>query len=524
MRLCETLPADRAEHYLRPGGPWDVPDLDQLLTRAPVPPAALVVDADERLSAFDVVQRVSRLAGGLRNLGVGRGDVVAWQLPNCIEAVLLFRACWRLGAIAAPLHHRAGRAELDQMLDLISAKVVITAPGMDLAMGPDAIQIGDRDGRYATAANGDRVFESVASGVDLAVVQFTSGSTGRPKAVLHSHRTLAAKASQMIRVHGLTVDDVTLVPAPLAHISGLLNGVLVPGIAGMRSVLVSRWDTADAVVSIADERVSFMVGPPTLFLGLLAEPSFTSDSVASLRVVSTGATGVTPEFVHTASLALGATVKRSYGCTEAPTVTTWSVGDPLERAASTDGHPLDDTEIRVVNPDTHDELPVGEVGEVWVRGPEVFAGYAIAAQTETAVVDGWFRTGDLARLDVDGWLTVVGRARDVIIRGGENITPSEVERVLEQHPDVQQAVVVGIPDDLLGERVAAFIVGGRVDVADCREWFAQQGIARYKTPELVVELDEIPVLSLGKPDRAALQEVGRALAAEASSADPAAER
>src|SRR5207302_1466010 len=197
------------------------------------------------------------------------------------------------------------------------------------------------------------------------------------------------------------------------------------------------------------------------------------------RLVSCGGAGVTPAFVAQASERLGAVVKRTYGSTEAPTVTTSHAGDPPDRARDTDGRTVGEVELRVVGG-----------GELWLRGPELFVGYADADQTRAAHArGGWFRTGDLATLDDEGWLTIVGRIKDVVIRGGENISVVEVEGVLEAHPAVRQAVVVGYPDDVLGERVAAFVVAdGTFDLEATRSWFAQRGVTRFKTPERVVQV------------------------------------
>jgi cyclohexanecarboxylate-CoA ligase len=230
-------------------------------------------------------------------------------------------------------------------------------------------------------------------------------------------------------------------------------------------------------------------------------------------VVSCGAMGVTPEFIDAARIGLGATVKRTYGSTEAPTVTTSTWQDGADKARDTDGHSVGDAVIRVVDPTSGRPLPTGERGEVLVRGPELFVGYGEEAQTAEAVRRGWFATGDLGILDAEGWLTIVGRLKELIIRGGENIASAEVERVLELHPEVRQAVVVGCPDQRLGERVAAFVVGSsRIDVEECRRWFAAQGVARFKTPEVVVHLEEIPLLGVGKPDRPVLRERAATLA------------
>jgi acyl-CoA synthetase (AMP-forming)/AMP-acid ligase II len=339
----------------------------------------------------------------------------------------------------------------------------------------------------------------------MAVILFTSGSTGHPKAVLHTHRGLAYKARTMTRAHGLTPADVALMPSPLAHVSGLLNSILVPGTAAMTVVLMERWDAERGVRLAGRHHASFMIGPPTLFVGMMDVAGYEAE-VQSLRLLSCGSMGVTPEFIDTARQAFGAVVKRTYGSTEAPTITTSTFDDPPAQARDTDGHPLGDAEVRVVDPATDRAVAAGQRGEVLVRGPELFVGYGEESQTRAAVRRGWFASGDLGFLDPNGCLSITGRLKELIIRGGENIASAEVERVLEQHPHVRQAVVVGCPDRRLGERVAAFVVGSpAIDVDECRRWFSDQGVARFKTPEVVVHVAEIPVLGVGKPDRQALR-------------------
>ncbi|MFN8037365.1 MAG: AMP-binding protein [Acidimicrobiia bacterium] len=486
-RFRSTYRHPGARAYAEPGGSWDGPTLDALLhSRARATNDVLVVDeaAGVRLTGIELEHRVAALAGGLRALGVRRRDVVAWQLPNGHEALLLTRACWRLGAVAAPIHHQAGAAEVERMLRTLEPRVALAR---DDVRGVAS--------RFDTLFAGLPAAAGVARPADLAAVLFTSGSSGAPKAVLHTHRGLAYKARLMNGVHGLHRGDVVLMPAPLAHISGLLNGIAVPGAQPFTTVLMERWDPERALDVIARERVSFMVGPPTFFLGLMGSPRFTPEHVRPLRLVSSGGAGVTPAFVRQASDALGARVKRSYGSTEAPTVATSTADDPAERAAETDGRAVGGAQLRL-----------GRDEELLVRGPELFAGYADPAQTRAALDRGWFRTGDRATIDGDGWLTIVGRLTDTIIRGGENISAAEVEGVLEAHPDVRQAVVVGYPDERLGERVCAFVVGaGGFDLERCREWFTTRGVTRFKTPERVVVLEALPLLASGKPDRAALR-------------------
>lgn len=481
--------------YRRPGGPWDVPALDDLL-RSAGPRRDLVVDAEARLGSEHVEERVARLAGGLRARGVRRRDVVAWQAPNWHESVLLYRACWRLGAVAAPVHHQAGDADIDHVLGQVSPSLVLGAAGLPLATRPGTIAIRGAGDGFAELLEAGPVREGPARPSDLAAVLFTSGSAGAPKGVLHTHRALAYKALSMRTVHGLTPEDAVLMPAPLAHVSGLLNGILVPGVVPMKSVLMERWSPEAGLDAIERERITFMVGPPTFFVGITSSPAFAPERVRSLRLVSSGGAGVTPAFVDATSRALGAVVKRTYGSTEAPTVTTSHAGDDPVRAAQTDGRPTGDAEVRI-----------SAAGEVLVRGPELFVGYVDEGQTRAAFArGGWFRTGDLGRLEDGGWLTITGRIKDIIIRGGENISVAEVESVLEAHPAVRQAVAVGQPDDRLGERVAAFVVAVEpFDLETCRAWFAERGVATFKTPERVVRVDALPLLASGKPDRTALR-------------------
>ena len=451
-----------AATYTRPGGPWDVPSLDHAL-----PP-------DPALEPM-----VATLAGGLLAAGIAPGDRVAWQLPNRAEAAALYRACWRVGAVAVPIHHRATEAEVQTLLT--------EADGAHLVRGEQL-----PDGR--PVAPGALAIDPASA----AVVLFTSGTSGHPKGVVHTHRGLVYKARLMVDVHGLGPNDAVLMPAPLAHISGLLNGVLLPAVAGMRSVLMPRWEPGEALALIEQERITFMAGPPTFFVDLWTAAGFHPDRVRSLRLISSGGAGITPAFVDEASSQLGCFVKRTYGSTEAPTVTTAHAGDPAERARDTDGRPIGDAELRL-DPSN---------GEVQVRGPEVFVGYTDPRRDEAVLgPDGWFRTGDVGTIADDGWLTIVGRIKDIIIRGGENIAASEVEGVLEAHEHVVQAVAVGYPDERLGERVAAVVVvaNGTFDLDACRTWFESRGVARYKTPERVVVVEALPLLASGKPDREALR-------------------
>jgi acyl-CoA synthetase (AMP-forming)/AMP-acid ligase II len=463
--LGPTFHSPGADAYRRPGGAWDQPSLDELLTAR---------------ASDELAHRVARVAGGLREQGVEPGDAVAWQSANRDEIDVLYRACWRLGAIAAPLHHQLGAQEVERSRRAVAPRVVVE----DLDALPEGMPVTD----------------VWTEREQLAAVLFTSGSSGTPKGVLHTQATLAYKAALMADVHGMRTDDCVLMPAPGAHISGLLNGITLPGAVPFRTVFMARWDPEVALELIERERVTFMIGPPTFFVSLMQAPGFAPERVESLRLISSGGAGVSVAFVEEASATLGAVVKRTYGSTEAPTIATSTGTDEADAAHTHDGHAIGAVEMRIVD------------GELLVRGPEVCVGYLDADQNVGAFdAEGWFHTGDLATLtspedDGGGWLNIVGRLKDVIIRGGENISTAEVEHELEAHADVRQAVVVGYPDDLMGERVAAFVVGAEsFDVTGARAWFAARGVARFKTPERIVVVDAIPTLPTGKPDRDALR-------------------
>lgn len=447
----------------------------------------LVVHDGRRVSTSVLDALVTQVAGGLAERGVTMGDRVAFQLPVGIDSVLVYRACWRLGAVAVALHPMAGTAQVAVAIAQADPTLRIAAHGFALADDPTSETVADLHG---SAPPRSRV-----GGDADALIMFTSGSTGAPKGVVHTHASLRYKAEQSVEVHGFSPADTVLMPAPLAHISGLLHGVLVAGAVGMKAVLMSRWEPGVALDLIEREQVTYMVGPPTFFVGLMDHPEFHPERTGSLRLLSCGGAGVTPAFADRAHTELGAIVKRAYGSTEAPTVTTSRFDDPPDRMINTDGRAFGETRVRV-----------DADGELWVTGPELARGYLDAQQTEASFVDGWFRTGDLATLE-DGWLTITGRLGDRIIRGGENISAAEVEQHLEAHPDVRAAVAIAEPDDRLGERVAAFVVAPvGFDLDTCRSWFTERGATRFITPERVVVIDEMPVLASGKPDRAMLRD------------------
>ena len=432
----------------------------------------LIVSGERRLSSDEVIGWAAQAASALEP-----GRPTAFQLPTGPEAVVAYRACWQASAVAVPLLHADEGRQRDHAFSVLGIDSLF-----DPLAHPDAGEASSRrDGQ-------DRPD-------DRALIMFTSGSSGVPKGVVHTQAALAYKTRQSLFIQGFTSDDAVLFPASLAHVAGLLHGVLIPGAVPMKTVLMARWDPGEALRLIEQEQVTYMIGPPTFFNDLMDHPEFSPSRTASFRFLSIGGSSVTPAFVNRARDAFGCVVKRAYGSTEAPTVTTCTSSDDPELMANTDGRPFAPTQIRV---DEH--------GEIQVFGPEVTVGYLDPAHTAAAFTeDGWFRTGDLGAIDADGFLTVVGRLGQKIIRGGENIDAIEVEAILESHPAVSQAVALGQPDDRLGERVAAFVVvDGSFDLEECRRWFAESGAARFMAPERLIPISDMPTMPSGKPDRSEL--------------------
>jgi cyclohexanecarboxylate-CoA ligase len=552
MSLQPTYEPAKAEEWSRPGGPWDSGTLFDLT----------------RIPAWQLGVSAADLAHRMHGAGIRPGQIVAWQLPNGSTAIHLFWACWRIGAVAAPLHRRLGAAEVASALGQVDPAIVIASSDLPASEVPGAVvvpsdlaglgpsdsgatpefdflqaQFDALDGLLGVSgsenlpggqlSSSDPEIEplselpgSPATPDDIALVLFTSGSSGVPKAVMHAHKGLAYKAKLMARIHGLERGAPVLAPAPLAHVSGLLNGVLISAAVEGPCVLLEPWDPAEGLRLLDEERIAFMGAPPIFFSQMADLPQFSRERVANLKLISTGGASVSPAFVDSTAEAYGCRVKRTYGSTEAPTVTTSGPDDPYERARDTDGRAVGEVEIEVRDPATGEALGPDVPGELWIRGPEMFAGYVDQAKTDSTVVQpgGWYRSGDLGTLDEEGWLRVTGRLSDTIIRAGENISASEVEAALEAHPAVRNAVAVPVPDARLGERVAAIVVlSGDFDLEECRRWFTEREVTRFKTPELVIAIDSIPTLAAGKPDRAALKAMAERISNGASGTPGAAQ-
>jgi cyclohexanecarboxylate-CoA ligase len=338
---------------------------------------------------------------------------------------------------------------------------------------------------------------------EVCMLMFTSGTTGRPKGVLHSHRTLLADAQSIADLYAMDRDRVYM-PSPVGHVTGLIYGVLMPLLMDGLCVLQAEWDAKAGVDLVERHGCTVCVGA-TPFLRGLADQYQQRGKRSALRAFICGGADVPPSLVRAAEVALDATVARAYGLTEMPTATCGGPDDPEAIRADTDGRLTGSSQARLAAaPD-----PDG-VGELEVRGPELCLGYLDPADTAASfTADGWFRTGDLARLGPGGTVTIVGRAKDIIVRGGENISVKEVEDYLAAHPGIADVAIVAVPDPLLGEKACAFVVpaaaGQPPSLQDIADYLTARGIARHKLPEHVLVAETLPRTLSGKIQKFALR-------------------
>lgn len=457
---------------------------------------------DERriLTYTELAAEIGRFQSALVARGVGPGDVVSLMLPNWWQAVAASHAVWGLRATVNPVTPISRERELGAVLRAADPAVVVVA---DRYRGVDYAALVSRSGDAAgwrgetlvispeagTGADAPPVLEGEVD--DLAVLMFTSGTTGEPKGVLHSHRTLLVEAQSISDLFGLDAARVFM-PSPLTHITGLVYGVLMPLLMEGDTVLLDRWDP-DAARDLIEATGSTVCVGATPFLSGLESAYAASGIPSSLRAFVCGGADVPPALIRRASETLGADVVRAYGLTEMPTVTCGSPDDSLDHRAGTDGRPTGSSRVRIRGG--------GDDGELEARGPELCLGYLSPAHTAAAFEDGWFRTGDLAHIDADGYVTILGRLKDIIVRAGENLPVAEIEGLLSEHPRVASVAVVGVADEEVGERACACVVtvdGGDLALAELAAHLDGYGIARQKYPEYLVVLDALPLTASGK--------------------------
>jgi acyl-CoA synthetase (AMP-forming)/AMP-acid ligase II len=476
-------------------------------------------DGERATTLGGLVSDAERVAAALQARGIGRGDVVAVQLPGSYEGAVIQAAVGLCGAVLLPVVMIYGPREMDFVLRRSGATAVVLPrehrgrPHADVVLGglsglpalKLAVVVGDNAPGHGAvgyagllAGLGGTYREPRPDPEERAVLMYTSGTTAEPKGVQHSHRTLLAEAtSQVYTLNGPGARHLGLFPP--GHMAGLLSLLRIL-LLGTPTVIMQAWDAALAASLIDRHAVTSCGGAPVQLSGLLDQRANGTANLGTLRECLTGAAPVPPSLIRRADAA-GITAFRSYGSSEHPTVSAGTIADSLGRRAGTDGRLLAGNQVRLVDAAGRD-VPDGQDGEILTRGPELFTGYTDPAlNAATFLPGGWFRTGDVGRIDADGYLTVTDRLKDIIIRGGENISSREVEDLLITHPAVADVAVIPVPDPALGERVCAVVVarpGLTFDVDQAREHFAAAGAARQKTPELIVLADELPRTPSGK--------------------------
>jgi long-chain acyl-CoA synthetase len=460
---------------------------DVLLAPAARTPDAVALRAGaDAVTYAELEARAARVAGALRADGIEPGERVAIEGHNSVAFVVSYLGALRVGAVAVPLNPHAPEAELTRELSSVEPAVVLRPP-LD----------GDRDAEPVATVTRDHN--------DNAVLLFTAGTAGAPKAAMLTHGNLASNIRQVLDHPGLalTAADVSLGALPLFHVFGL-NAVLGLGLAaGASTVLLEHFDATAAARVVREHHVTVLAGVPAMYHAFLEldDAAAPPDSLASVRLAVSGAATLGEELFDGMRKRFDLVVHEGYGLTEAsPIVTTSAIGR-REPSPGSIGPPLPGVDVRLVDADGADVLP-GDPGEIWVHGPNVFPGYwrDPDATARALTGDGWLRTGDVAVADDAGELSLVDRAKDLVIVSGFNVYPAEVEEVLLEHPDIAEAAVVGEPDARTGEAIVAFVVAEPGHEPDPGEVLAHcaRSLARYKCPARVEVVDALPRSFAGK--------------------------
>lgn len=468
---------------------------------AATPDKAAILFQDETWTYVDFAARIDVTSAALTAAGVGRGERVAWYGLNRPEVFSLLFACARIGAILVPLNWRLAAAEVAGIVDDCAPKLVIyddefAHPAQALAAeGRRIVHFAAMSAAPAGSAGGDLAGEDEPDGETPLLIVYTSGSTGRPKGAVLSQRAVEASAMMSAEAHEMTADDVALACLPFFHVGGL-NIIPAPVfLKGATLEIHERFDAAAALSAL--QRIDAAVVVPTVLQAIMSEPGWAEADLSRLRLLSIGSTDVPTELIETVH-ARGVPVVQLYGATEtSPLAIHQSVADAMDAVGSI-GRPGAFCAVRLVRPDGSD-CGVDEPGEIWVKGPSVLSSYwRNEVETSTSLVDGWFRTGDVARRDEAGRYWFADRIKHVVISGGENIYPAELERVLRPHPKIREVAVVGAPDETWGQiPVAVVVAEGALSEADVRS--AYNGVlARYKHPKSVVFVDALPRNAMGK--------------------------
>ncbi|EFL9550700.1 medium-chain fatty-acid--CoA ligase [Escherichia coli] len=525
MKVTLTFNEQRRAAYRQQGlwGDASLADYWQQTARA-MPDKIAVVDnhgASYTYSALD--HAASCLANWMLAKGIESGDRIAFQLPGWCEFTVIYLACLKIGAVSVPLLPSWREAELVWVLNKCQAKMFFaptlfkqTRP-VDLILPlqnqlPQLQQIVGVD-KLAPATSSLSLSQIIADntslttaitthGDELAAVLFTSGTEGLPKGVMLTHNNILASERAYCARLNLTWQDVFMMPAPLGHATGFLHGVTAPFLIGARSVLLDIF-TPDACLALLEQqRCTCMLGATPFVYDLLNVLEKQPADLSALRFFLCGGTTI-PKKVARECQQRGIKLLSVYGSTESSPYAVVNLDDPLSRFMHTDGYAAAGVEIKVVD-DARKTLPPGCEGEEASRGPNVFMGYFDEPELTARALDeeGWYYSGDLCRMDEAGYIKITGRKKDIIVRGGENISSREVEDILLQHPKIHDACVVAMPDERLGERSCAYVVlkapHHSLSLEEVVAFFSRKRVAKYKYPEHIVVIEKLPRTASGK--------------------------
>ena len=525
MKVTLTFNEQRRAAYRQQGlwGDASLADYWQQTARA-MPDKIAVVDnhgATYTYSALD--HAASCLANWMLAKGIESGDRIAFQLPGWCEFTVIYLACLKIGAVSVPLLPSWREAELVWVLNKCQAKMFFaptlfkqTRP-VDLILPlqnqlPQLQQIVGVD-KLAPATSSLSLSQILADntslttaitthGDELAAVLFTSGTEGLPKGVMLTHNNILASERAYCARLNLTWQDVFMMPAPLGHATGFLHGVTAPFLIGARSVLLDIF-TPDACLALLEQqRCTCMLGATPFVYDLLNLLEKQPADLSALRFFLCGGTTI-PKKVARECQQRGIKLLSVYGSTESSPHAVVNLDDPLSRFMHTDGYAAAGVEIKVVD-DARKTLPPGCEGEEASRGPNVFMGYFDEPELTARALDeeGWYYSGDLCRMDEAGYIKITGRKKDIIVRGGENISSREVEDILLQHPKIHDACVVAMPDERLGERSCAYVVlkapHHSLSLEEVVAFFSRKRVAKYKYPEHIVVIEKLPRTTSGK--------------------------
>ncbi|RSL33569.1 long-chain fatty acid--CoA ligase [Salibacterium salarium] len=487
------------------------------------PEKEVLYDLTERLTYNELQHKVERLAAGLQQLDIQKGDRVGVCLPNWNETVVIFFAVAKIGATVVPFNSQYKSHEIEYILKNSEPRALFIKQDFDTNIGvalaqnlvEHVISVRFEDENLLSY---QELESKETQGIteplidvnnDIFCILYTSGTTGLPKGVMTAHKSVVQCANTISKEMHCRQDDVFVIPAPLFHIFGITCNLITAIATGARMVLQEKYHPKQVLQLIEQEQVTIHQGVPTMFLKELEQEDFSEYDLSSLRAGMVGAAPISPAQVRKVREKMNFNLCQSFGITETGSVTLTKHEDSEKTIAETVGKPIEGVGLQIVD-NNRNPVQGGEVGEIAVHSFATMKGYYKLEEKTNDVIDekGWFYTGDLGRLDDEGNLIFVGRQKEMIIRGGFNVYPQEIESLLTKHDKVAEAAVVGIPDETLGELVCAVVqlkTGEEASADDFKKYLAEK-IAKFKVPTDIIFADTFPVTASGKIQKLKLKE------------------